>query len=184
VHQNLARARADLAASGVGEQSVTLEYPSDLTTGGVSFATIAEKVQANLQATGFHVRLAGSPVTTFQPKFRAGRIAFGLWLYGWTYPDPADYLVFMPGELIALHVGWARGSDPMVETLAGRAAVATTPAVRSSLYRRIQLAMNKRGPFFPLFQPAVAVVATSDLRGAGYSGMYGFDITRASPKNP
>ena len=91
---------------------MTLEYPSDLTINGVSFATLAQKVQANLQAAGFRIRLAGSPVTTFQPKFRADKVAFGLWLYAFDYPDPVDYQVFVPGELIALHAGWQRGSDP------------------------------------------------------------------------
>jgi hypothetical protein len=41
--------------------------------------------------------------------------------------------------------------------------------------------MNKRSPFIPLIQPPQGTVATSDLKGAGYSGGYGFDITSASP---
>ena len=81
-----------------GRSEVTLEYPSDVTINGVPFATLAQKVQANLQAAGFDVALAGSPVTTFQPKFRAGKVAFGLWLYSFDYPDPVDYQVFMPGN--------------------------------------------------------------------------------------
>src|SRR5262249_36090741 len=76
--QHLAKAKEDLAASGVGTQRVTLEYPSDVTINGVPFATLAQKIQANLQAAGFDVALAGSPVATFQPKFRAGHIAFGI----------------------------------------------------------------------------------------------------------
>ena len=31
---------------------MTLEYPSDLTINGVPFTTLAQKVQANLQAAG------------------------------------------------------------------------------------------------------------------------------------
>jgi peptide/nickel transport system substrate-binding protein len=181
--QNLARAKAELAASGVGDSPLTFEYPSDLTTGGVSYETIAQKLQATLQAAGFHISLAGSPATIFQPRFRAGRIAFGLWLYGWTYPDPADYLVLTPGGLIAQHVGWSRGGDPATERLVAQARVATTPSARASLYRQIQRAMNKRSPFFPLLQPALALVATSDLKSAGYSAMYGLDITQASPRD-
>jgi len=180
--QNLARARAELAASGVADEEVTLEYPSDLTVSGVSFATLAQKAQASLRAAGFTVTLAGSPVATFQPRFRAGKIPLGLWLYGWTYPDPADYLVFAPGGLVAAHAGWNRGGDPAVTRLAAKAAVTTAPAARASLYRQIQLAMNERSPFIPLVQPPQGTVATSDLQGAGYSGAYGFDITGVSPR--
>ena len=100
---------------------MTLEYPSDETINGVSFATLAQKVQANLQAAGFKIAIEGSPVTTFQPKFRAGKVAFGLWIWGPDYHDPADYLVFTPGQLVAAHVGWPAGSDPTIEKLVAKA---------------------------------------------------------------
>src|SRR5437763_1011554 len=61
VVRDLTKAKAALAASGVGGQSVTLEYPSDLTLNGVPFTTLAQKVQANLQAAGINVTLSGSP---------------------------------------------------------------------------------------------------------------------------
>ena len=115
IKQDLAKATADLAASGVGNQRVTLEYPTDLTINGVPFTTLAEKVQATLRRAGFNIALGGSPVATFQPKFRAGQVAFGLWLWAPDYPDPADYLAFTPGRLVALHVGWPAGSDPPIE---------------------------------------------------------------------
>ena len=59
VSRNLTRARSELAASGVGGQTFTLEYPSDLTINGVAFATLAQRVQANLQDIGVKVELAG-----------------------------------------------------------------------------------------------------------------------------
>ena len=61
------------------------------------FATLAQRVQANLQAAGFNVELAGAPVGTWLQKYRDGKMAFGLSLWGPDYPDPADYLAFMPG---------------------------------------------------------------------------------------
>ena len=125
--QDLPKAKAELAASGVGSEHVTLEYPSDVTINGVPFASLAQKMQANLQAAGFNVSLVGSPVTNFQSKFRAGKVAFGIWLYGFDYPDPVDYQVFVPGNLIALHAGWRKGSDPAIEKLAAKALVTTAP---------------------------------------------------------
>ena len=98
------------------------------------------------------------------------------------YPDPADYLVFTPGNLIALHAGWPAGSDPALETLAARARVATVPPARSALYRQIQLGLNARSPFIPLIQPTQVFVATSDLAGAAFSGAYDVDLTQVTPK--
>jgi peptide/nickel transport system substrate-binding protein len=194
VRTDAARAKADLAASGVVTQHITLEYPSDLTINGVSFTTLAQKVQANLEAAGFDVGLAGSPVTVFQPKFRAGKVAFGLWLWAPDYPDPSDYLVFTPGNLVALHVGWAAGADPAVQKLAAQAQVTAAPAARAALYRQIQVALNARSPFIPLLQPTQVFVSTSDLTGAVFSGAYALrgvlgnqrrgDARDASASNP
>jgi peptide/nickel transport system substrate-binding protein len=182
IKQNLMKAKALLARSGLESQQVTLDYPDDLTINGVPFATLAQKVQATLNAAGFDVSLDGSPVTTFQPKFRADKIAMGLWLYADDYPDPGDYLVFAPGSLIALHAGWTSGSDPAVEKLVARAQVTTAPAARSALYRQIQLAMNARSPFMPLIQPTQVFVATTDLAGAAFSGAYDVDLTQVAPR--
>jgi peptide/nickel transport system substrate-binding protein len=178
---DVARAETDLASSDVDGRQVTLDYPSDVTINGVSFTTLAQKVQAELGAAGFKVALSGSPVATFQPAFRAGKVAFGLWLWAPDYPDPADYLVFTPGRLIALHVGWPAGSDPAIERLATRALHATAPGARASLYRQIQLGLDANSPFIPLIQPAQAFVATTDLAGAVFSGNYDVDLTQVTP---
>ena len=124
--RNLTRARSELAASGVGGQTFTLEYPSDLTINGVAFATLAQRVQANLQDIGIKVELAGAPVGTWLDKYRGGTMAFGLSLWGPDYPDPADYLAFMPGELVGVRVGWPKGGDPALERLAATARVTTS----------------------------------------------------------
>ncbi len=111
IKQNLTKAKAALGSSGVGGQTVTLEYPSDLTINGVPFATLAQRIQANLQSAGFNVQLSGSPVGTWLTKYRAGQMAFGLSIWGPDYPDPADYLAFTPGQLVGLRAGWPAGSD-------------------------------------------------------------------------
>ncbi len=89
---------------------MTLEYPSDLTINGVPFTTLAQKVQANLQAVGFNVQLSGSPTSNWLTKYRDGKMAFGLSLWGPDYPDPADYLAFTPGQLVGLRAGWPKGA--------------------------------------------------------------------------
>ena len=182
VKHNAAKAKAALAASGVGGESVTLEYPSDLTINGVPFTTLAQKVQANLKAIGIDVQLSGSPTGTWLTKYRDGKMAFGLSLWGPDYPDPADYLTFAPGQLVGLRAGWTKGSDPAIEKIAAKALVTTSPGPRKALYRQFQAALNARGPYFPLMQPTQVFVSTSDLRNAVYNATYSIDVTAVSPK--
>jgi peptide/nickel transport system substrate-binding protein len=181
VRRDLTKARSELAASGVGGETFTLEYPSDLTINGVAFATLAQRVQANLQEIGVNVQLAGAPVGTWLDKYRSGKMAFGLSLWGPDYPDPADYLAFMPGELVGLRVGWAKGADPALEQLAARARVTTSDTARAPLYRQIQQRLNQSGPYFPLIQPTQVFAATSDLQGAVFNPLYQIDVRAPRP---
>jgi peptide/nickel transport system substrate-binding protein len=182
IKQNLTRAKSALAASGVGDQQVSLEYPSDLTINGVPFSTLAQRVQANLQAAGFKIELSGAPTSTWLTKYRDGKMAFGLSLWGPDYPDPADYLTFAPGQLVGLRVGWQKGADPSIEKLAAQALVTTNPKLRKALYQKIQTQLNQRGPYFPLIQPTQVFVSTKDLNNAVFNATYAVDVTQVTPK--
>jgi len=182
VNQNLTRAKAALNASGVGNAKLTLEYPSDLTINGVPFASMAQKIQANLEAAGFNVDLGGATTGTWLQKYRDGKMAFGLSLWGPDYPDPADYLAFLPGNLVGLRVGWPAGSDPTVEALGTKALQSTSPTARGKLYQQIQTRLNSVGPYVPLIQPTQVFVATKDLKNANFNAVYQIDVTQVAPK--
>jgi len=166
----------------VGNQKITIEYPSNFTINGVLFDSLAQKVQANLQTAGLNVELAGAPVGTWLQRYRDGNMAFGLSLWGPDYPDPADYLAFMPGELVGLRAGWPAGSEKTVEALAAKVRVTTNDAAREKLYQTIQRRLNAYGPFFPLLQPTQVFVSTKDLATAKFNAVYSIDVTQTKPK--
>lgn len=182
INQNITKAKSELAASGIGSTKITLEFPSDLTINGVPFSSLAQKVQANLQAIGFNVDLGGSTVGTWLTKYRDGKMAFGLSIWGPDYPDPADYLAFTPGNLVGIRAGWPAGSDPALEKLAAKALVTTASKARATIYQQIQIALNQRGPFIPLLQPTQVFVSTTDLKNAVFNPVYQIDVTQASAK--
>ncbi len=181
IKTDLAKAKSALAASGVGSTQVTLQYPSDLTINGVPFTSMAQKIQSSLQAAGFNINLSGSPTSNWLNVYRSGKMALGLSLWGPDYPDPADYLVFTPGNLVGLRAGWPKGSDSALEKLAAKATVTTAPAARQSIYQEVQRMLNANSPFFPLIQPTQVFVSTKDLKGAIYNAEYDVDITGVSP---
>jgi peptide/nickel transport system substrate-binding protein len=182
VNQDVARAKRELAASGFASQKITLEYPSDLTINGVPFASLAQRVQANLRSVGFDVELGGATVGTWLQKYRDGKMAFGLSLWGPDYPDPADYLAFMPGELVGLRVGWPAGSEPTLERMAAQVRVTSDAKKRTALYQQIQRRLNTVGPYIPLIQPTQVFVATRDLKNAVFNAVYQVDVTQVAPK--
>jgi peptide/nickel transport system substrate-binding protein len=176
VNQNVTKAKAELAASGLTNPKVELEFPSDFTSSGLSFGVVAQKVQSDLAKVGIEVELAGKPIATSLANYRAGTEQLGLWLWGPDYPDPNDYLVFLPGQLVGLRAGWAAGADPELEALGRTAGSTSAPQARASLFQQIQVQLNERGPFFPLFQPGQAVVNSKNLTGVVFNAQYVIDV--------
>ena len=179
VKRDLTKAKAELAASGIANPTVNLGFPSDFTLNGLSFSTLAQKVQANLTEVGIKVNLTGSPISVALADYRAGTEQLGLWLWGPDYPDPNDYLVFLPGQLVGLRAGWAAGADPSLEALGVTAGSTTDNATRKQLFQQIQTQLNTDGPFFPLIQPGQVVVATKGVTGADYNPTWTLDVSGA-----
>jgi peptide/nickel transport system substrate-binding protein len=176
IRRNLRIARAAVAHSGIQNPQITLTYPSELTINGVSFATLAQKTKANVEEVGIKVDLVGKPVNAFLETYAAGKHAMSQSYWGPDYPDPNDYLVFLPGGLAAKRVNWDVRDDPQLAALARRAQRTVADDKRAALFRQIGRVMNQRAPFYPLFQPAQAIVSSRNLTNAVIGVIWPLDV--------
>lgn len=176
IKTNVAKAKAELAASGLSNPTVKLEFPSDITLNGVAFATIAQRIQSELGAVGISVTLAGSPIATALTGYRAGQEEMGLWYWSPDYPDPNDYVAFLPGQLVGLRVGWTAGADATIDQLSHTASTSPDPATRAKAFQSLQERMNSIGPFFPLIQPGQVIVASKNLTNTVYNPVWYLNI--------
>lgn len=175
-HTNLAKAKAEVAASGISNPTITLTYPAGLTINGIDFATLAQKTKNDLGNAGITVNLQGLPVNAMLQQYAAGKDQMTQSYWGPDYPDPNDYQVFLPGGVAAKRVNWNTGADPALEALGKKALTTTNDVKRAALYRQIQLKLNHDGPFFPLFQPSQAVVASKNLTHAVLNFTWVIDV--------
>ena len=177
-----AAAKADLAKSGYAGEAVTLNFPSEITLNGIEFPTIAQRIQSQLKTAGITVNLAPAPVATELDAYRNGTETIGLWYWGPDYPDPSDYLVFTPGDVVGLRAGWAAGADPAITKLADAAAAGGSNAERTSQFQALQKALNKSGPFIPLLQPGNNIASKSSVTGIVYNAVWTIDIAALGSK--
>ncbi|SEL83968.1 ABC transporter substrate-binding protein [Nonomuraea pusilla] len=175
-------AKAALAASGVSNPTVKLEYPSELTVNGLSFQPLAERVQANLKEVGITVDLQPAPITTALDNYRNGKEELGLWYWGPDYPDPSDYLAFLPGKTVGLRAGWKAGADKAVEAAGEKAAAAIGDDARKQAYAEMQTALNATGPFVPLIQPSQNIVTAASVTGLEYHPVWTVDVADLGAK--
>lgn len=177
-----AAAKADLAKSGYKGETVKLSFPSDLTLNGIEFPTIAQRIQSQLKTTGITIDLAPAPVATELDAYRNGTEAIGLWYWGPDYPDPSDYLVFTPGNVVGLRSGWAAGANPTISKLADAAAVGGSNSERQTQFEDLLKALNQSGPFIPLIQPGNNIAAKSSITGVVYNAVWTIDIASLGSK--
>ena len=176
VKRDVARAKAALAKSGLGKPAVSMSYPSDLQVNGLSFGDLAARVKQNLAEVGITVNLKPAPTQTALDTYRNGKEQMGLWYWGPDFPDPSDYLVFLPGATVGARAKWAKGADPALESLGAEAQQTTDDAVREKLYQQIQQRLNERSPFMPLIQPAQLLVSVKSISNVHSNALWELDL--------
>ncbi|MFC8131865.1 ABC transporter substrate-binding protein [Streptomyces sp. NPDC057302] len=180
--RDVAGAKAALAASGLSDPSVELEYPSELTVNGLSLQPLAERVQSNLKEVGITVDLKPTPLTTAADNYRNGKEEMGLWYWGPDHPDPSGYLVFLPGKPVALRLGWKAGADKKLEAMGDKAATAIGDEARKKAFADVQTRLNDSGPYVPLLQPGQNIVTAASVTGLAYHPVWTVDLADLGAK--
>jgi peptide/nickel transport system substrate-binding protein len=160
----------------MADQKPKLAYPSDLTLNGLSFQTLAERLQSQLAAGGIAVDLAPAPVATELDNYRNGKEQMGLWYWGPDFPDPSNYLAFAPGGLIGKRANWPATAAPDIDTVATTAGATVDTAQRDAIYQQFQEKLNASGPFIPLVQPPSNIVTATSVTGAAYNPIWTVDV--------
>ena len=176
VKSDPAKAKSEVAASGISNPSLTMTYPSDINVNGVQFATFAQRVQADLQAAGITVKLQGIPVATYLPKWRAKNMEFTLTYSYPDYMDATSFVGYLPGGSDAVRAGWAAGADPALEALGKQLSSTVDDAKRQSLAQDLQRKLNVSGPYVPMIQTAQTIVGSANLTGLVLDPSWTLDV--------
>ena len=165
IKQNIAKAKQLVKESGITDPSATMAFPSGITVNGLSFATLAQRVQYDLGQVGIKITLSAVPVTTFLNNYNADKYALVQSYWGPDYADPNDYLVFVPGGSVSTRSDWPASAYPTLATLGKKAGSTSNNSARAGLFQTIQKDLNAKSPFVDMIQPAEAIVGSSNLTG-------------------
>jgi peptide/nickel transport system substrate-binding protein len=178
---DLDQAKALLTEAGYADGfEIDLHYP-DFNYIGTDFGIVSQKVQADLDKVGIKVNLVPEEFQTSLQAYRDGKQNFVVFLWNPDYQDTLDYVEFLPDRLVGLRANWtAENADPEIVTLRDQVLLETDPAVRTDLFRQIQLYEQQNGPFAPLFQPGVHFAYKATLQGFAYNGQFRVDLTKLS----
>ncbi len=179
--RNLAAAKRALAASGLSNPKITIEFPTDRAINGLQFTSVAQKVQANLQEAGIEVELAGAPVTTILSRYLTGKIAWGIVPNGPQVLDANEILRFLPGGFLGGLAGWK--ADSAIDGFGRQGTERYGGETRRRLAGSAQ-ATECTWTVDPLVNPAQYVVYTKDVAGIVYNPAWSIDFRTVKPAKP
>ncbi|MFT4010714.1 MAG: ABC transporter substrate-binding protein [Nocardioidaceae bacterium] len=186
VTQDLDKAKEELADSGISDPSVTLSYPSGINVNGLDFATLAARVQADLQAMGITVELQGLQVSNYLSEWAKGTMEMTLTYNLPDYLDPSYYSSFVPGSSSdAVRAGWGTVTSDNQDLADLGAQINSTvdDDERAALAQELQRDLNESSPYIPLMQTAQTVVSSASLSGVKLDPIWTLDVTAVGTDN-
>jgi len=157
--------------------SFTMGVIPDMAPDGVSFMTLAQKVQADLAEAGITVNIEPQEVAVYLEGYRDGTQQAVMCQWGPDYNDSNNQLAFLPGNTVGLRLGWSADMDPELAELGAQAAVETDSDKRAELFAEIQKQMDeKNAPAVVLLQAGKTWAVSSRLTNLTVSPAFGFDF--------
>jgi len=168
--QDVTKAKALLAEAGQDKVALELLVPTGPAPGGVAWADLAAKLQADWAKIGVTVTIKQTTQAELLTSYRAQKGQLVLILWGPDFPDPdanvgpfTDY----KAKVLAYRNAW---DDPIGEK-ARAAALITDPAKRVAAYKEITDYVLHNGPYAVLYQPTEHFGLRSNVKGFAWSPM-------------
>ena len=122
-------------------------------------------------------------MATFLPAYSAGKYQLIESYWGPDYPDPNDYLVFLPGGSVSLRLNWQAVREPGARGARQEGGIdGLQRPLASSCSCRSSRSSNQSSPFFPLVQPAQAIVGSANLTGLALNPSWLLNVAEVGTK--
>jgi peptide/nickel transport system substrate-binding protein len=179
IQTNVAKARQYVKASGIANPKLTLTYMSG---SSAIVQTLASRIQSSLGAIGLTVTLDPQSEIVGVQNYRDGADQMGLFNWAPDYPDPNDYLAFVPGGTVGLRAGWPASADPGLASEAATTGATGDSTQRGAEFVTLQQKLNLNSPIYPLVFPGESIVSTSNLTGVQFSSVWYLDFMQIRNK--
>jgi peptide/nickel transport system substrate-binding protein len=167
--QDIAKAKELLTKAGVAEGTeIQLTVGSGIATGGLEIATLAAKLQSDIEKTGLKVNIQQIQSSELLNLYRAQKLQMVMLSWGPDYPDPhtnANPFTNYEAKSIAWRNGW---QSPEIAKLALDASLAPDTAARTELYKQMTERLFHEGPYAVLYQPTRTYGVRKNITGFQY----------------
>jgi peptide/nickel transport system substrate-binding protein len=167
--QDIAKAKELLAQAGVAEGTqIQLTVGSGIATGGLENATLAAKIQSDIEKTGLKVNIQQIQASELLNQYRAQKLQMVMLSWGPDYPDPntnAQPFTDYNAKSIAWRNNW---QNDEIAKIAADAALAPTTDERAALYKQMTERLFHEGPYAVLYQAVRTYGVRKNISGFQY----------------
>jgi peptide/nickel transport system substrate-binding protein len=167
--QDIAKAKELLAKAGVADGTeIQLTIGAGIATGGLENATLAAKLQSDIEKTGLKVNIQQIQASELLNQYRAQKLQMVMLSWGPDYPDPntnAQPFTDYNAKSIAWRNNW---QNDEIAKIAADAALAPTNDQRAALYKQMTERLFHEGPYAVLNQPVRTYGVRKNVSGFQY----------------
>jgi len=168
--QDIAKAKDLIAKAGVKEGTeVELLIPAGFAPGGVEWATLAAKLQSDIQQIGLKINIKQIQQSELLNIYRAQKGQMVMINWGPDFPDP-DGNVTPFTNYDAKSIAWRNGWEaPDIAKLSQQAALEQDNTKRADLYKQLTERVLHEGPYLVLYQPTRLFGVRKNIKGFAYT---------------
>ena len=174
-------AKAQALMKQANQDKVTLELlvPTGPAPGGVAWADLAAKLQADWAKIGVTVNIKQTTQADLLTTYRAQKGQLVMILWGPDFPDP-DANVGPFTDYKAKSIAYRNGWDDKIADKGREAALITDTSKRAAAYKDITDYVLHNGPYVILYQPTEPFGLRSNVKGFVWSPMDWTDFASIS----
>src|SRR5207245_642882 len=174
-------AKAQSLMKQANQDKVTLELlvPTGPAPGGVAWADLAAKLQADWAKIGVTVNIKQTTQADLLTTYRAQKGQLVMILWGPDFPDP-DANVGPFTDYKAKSIAYRNGWDDKIADKGREAALITDTSKRAAAYKDITDYVLHNGPYVILYQPTEPFGLRSNVKGFVWSPMDWTDFASIS----
>jgi peptide/nickel transport system substrate-binding protein len=167
--QDIAKAKELLAKAGVKDGTeIQLSVRNGTETGGLESATLAAKLQSDIEKIGLKVNIQQIQGSELLNQYRAQKLQMVMLSWGPDYPDPHTN-AYPFTTYAAKSIAWRNGFESAdIAKLALDASLAPEPAKRAEIYKQMTEKLFHEGPYAVLYQPTRTYGVRKNIKGFVY----------------
>lgn len=181
-YQDIDKAKELMAKAGYADGFDITLTAANFDTEGLTWPTLAQKVQNDLAAININVNVETSEIGVVLDQYREGKCPFLVMHWSPDYYEINNQLVFLPGDTVGARANWPAEAGPDMVAL-GKQIIGESDAAKREEYSvTLQNMMAENSPYAFLLQHPKNFAASSRLDNVIYNDLCKLQLVEMNVK--